>query len=347
MTNADEPPLTRGAPETMADTVNEPGSIRVDVILDQSTWSNHLAQQTLEGLRDNPPWIPPVWFYDAPGSALFEEITRLDEYYPTTAEREILTDHANEIVARTRLQTLAELGSGTSEKTALLLDAGEASGTLRTFAPFDCSEEVLRRSAAQIAGSRPQLAVHAVVGDFNEHLSHLPTEGICVLAFLGSTIGNMGPRQRKGFLAEVANTLDADDWFLLGTDLVKPATQLIPAYDDRNGVTARFNLNALSVMNNELLANFDTESFEHRAVWNPDESRIEMQLVATDDQSIRLAALDGTDLELRAGDHIRTEISTKFTPEQVRSELGQAGLITEATWTDSQERFLVSLARLA
>lgn len=319
--------------------------VRVDVQLDQSAWSTHLAAETLQGLSDDPPWIPPVWFYDGPGSELFDQITRLDEYYPTEAERQILDAHAADIVEMTGMETLAEIGSGTSEKTSLLLDAGESAGSLATFAPFDCSEEVLRRASTQIAADRPGLSVHAVVGDFNEHLGSLPTEGACVLAFLGSTIGNLEPHQRKGFLADVAANLDADDWFLLGTDLVKAPSELIPAYDDARGVTARFNLNALRVMNHELDADFDTGAFTHRAVWNEEDSRVEMQLVASHDQSVHLQALGGLDLELRAGDHIRTEISTKFTHEQVRSELAGAGLVTEAAWRDGQGRFLVSLAR--
>lgn len=344
MTTTDPPTTTPDAQHAVG-----PGGggdpIRVDVHLDQSAWSTHLAEQTLQGLSDDPPWIPPVWFYDEEGSAIFEEITRLAEYYPTAAEREILATHATEIAEMTGMQTLAELGSGTSDKTALLLDAGETAGTLRTFAPFDCSEETLRRAAAQIAAARPGLAVHAVVGDFNEHLGALPTDGVCVLAFLGSTIGNLEPPQRKGFLSEVAATLDSDDWLLLGTDLVKRVDRLLAAYDDDDGVTARFNLNALSVMNRELLADFDPAGFEHRARWSDADSRMEMHLVARCDQSIHISALDGLSLDLRAGEHIRTEISTKFTPAQVHSELAEAGLATEAAWTDREGRFLVTLAR--
>lgn len=319
--------------------------ITMDVHLDQSAWSTHLARQTLDGLSDDPPWIPPVWFYDEAGSAIFEEITRLAEYYPTEAEREILSTHAAEIAEMTGMETLAELGSGTSDKTALLLDAGEVAGTLKTFAPFDCSEEVLRRASAQIAAARPGLTVHAVVGDFNEHLRALPSEGVCMLAFLGSTIGNLEPPQRKGFLREVAATLDYDDWFLLGTDLVKAEDDLVAAYDDSGGVTARFNLNSLSVMNSELLADFDPAAFEHRAMWDDANSRIEMHLVARIDQSIHFSALSGFELVLRAGEHIRTEISAKFTPAQVHAELAEAGLAAQAAWSDDQDRFLVTLAR--
>ena len=272
--------------------------IAVDVCLDQSAWSTHLEEQTLLGLRDDPPWIPPVWFYDEVGSVLFDEITRLEAYYPTATERSILAAHAAEIASITGAETLAELGSGTSDKTALLLDALSAHGTLSTFAPFDCSEEILRTSAAAIAGARPTVSVHAVVGDFHEHLDALPTDGICLLAFLGSTIGNLDAAQRKGFLADVADCLDADDWFLLGTDLVKPVERLVAAYDDPEGVTARFNINSLSVMNRELMADFDPSAFHHRAAWNAEESCIEMHLVADRSQTVHLQALGGLQVDL-------------------------------------------------
>ncbi len=319
--------------------------ITVDIHLDQSAWSTHLAEETLEGLSDDPPWIPPVWFYDEVGSDLFDHITRLEEYYPTESERSILVQRADEIAEITGAHTLAELGAGTSDKTRILLDALDRRGTLDTFAPFDCSEEVLRSSAESIAAGRPDIRVHAVVGDFHEHLEGLPTEGTCLLAFLGSTIGNLDPAQRKGFLAEVAATLDDDDWFLLGTDLVKPAARLLAAYDDSQGVTARFNLNALSVINDELRADFDIGGFEHRAVWNEADSRIEMHLVSLADQSVHLAALGGLDVALRRDQHIRTEISTKFTEDQVRSELAAAGLGVHASWTDAAGDFLLTLSR--
>lgn len=328
-----------------ADAGTSGSAVTVDVHLDQSAWATHLAEETLVGLRDDPPWIPPVWFYDELGSDLFDRITRLPEYYPTEAERSILAERAAEIATITGAVTLAELGSGTSDKTALLLDALAHGGTLATFAPFDCSEEILRNSAETISEQRPGLAVHAVVGDFHEHLEGVPTEGICLLAFLGSTIGNLDPAQRKGFLAEVSTTLDADDWFLLGTDLVKPTERLLPAYDDAEGITAAFNLNALRVMNDELGGDFDPAGFSHRAAWDADNSRVEMHLVAESDQSIHLGALRGLDLTLCAGDHIRTEISTKFTPDQVRAELAAAGLATEAAWTDPAGDFLLTLAR--
>jgi L-histidine Nalpha-methyltransferase len=327
--------------------MGEPGSITVDVHLDPADWSDHLAEETRRGLRDDPPWIPPVWFYDEAGSKLFDEITRLDEYYPTDAERSILRDHADDIAAVTGAETLIELGSGTSEKTTLLIDALSRAGTLRRFAPFDVSEEVLRSSADTVAATWPSIDVHAVVGDFHQHLDQVPTDGVAVLAFLGSTIGNLDPEQRRVFLGQVRGALDTDDWFLLGTDLVKDPDRLVRAYDDADGVTAAFNLNSLTVMNRELDADFDPGGFTHRSHWDPEGRRIEMHLVASSDQTAHLAGLGGLTVTVRQGDFLRTEISTKFTPQGVADELGAADLTVERQWFDDAGDFLVTLARPA
>jgi L-histidine Nalpha-methyltransferase len=327
--------------------MGEPGSITVDVHLDPADWSDHLAEETRRGLRDDPPWIPPVWFYDEAGSKLFDEITRLDEYYPTDAERSILRDHADDIAAVTGAETLIELGSGTSEKTTLLIDALSRAGTLQRFAPFDVSEEVLRSSADTVAATWPSIDVHAVVGDFHQHLDQVPTDGVAVLAFLGSTIGNLDPEQRRVFLGQVRGALDTDDWFLLGTDLVKDPDRLVRAYDDADGVTAAFNLNSLTVMNRELDADFDPGGFTHRSHWDPEGRRIEMHLVASSDQTAHLAGLGGLTVTVRQGDFLRTEISTKFTPQGVADELGAAGLTVDRQWFDDAGDFLVTLARPA
>jgi L-histidine N-alpha-methyltransferase len=318
--------------------------VTVEVLLDSSAWATHLAEQTFFGLRGDPRWIPPVWFYDEVGSALFERITRLEEYYPTETERLILSQCSSDIAERTGATTLAEIGSGTSDKTAMLLDALHAGGTLDRFVPFDCSEAVLRDAALSVAHERPWLEVHAVVGDFHCHLDRLPTEGTFLLAFLGSTIGNLDTGQRKGFLADVRGCLGDDDWFLLGTDLVKSTSRLIEAYDDSSGVTAEFNLNCLRVMNSVLGTDFDPEGFRHRAIWNAAESRIEMHLVAQHPQRV---SIDGRGVEVHfdTGEHLRTEISTKFTCDQVADELAAAGLCTVATYLDSAGDFLLSLAR--
>ena len=325
----------------------DPGSIVIDVHLDPADWSEHLAEETRRGLSDDPPWIPPVWFYDEAGSKLFDEITRLEEYYPTDAERSILRARADEIAGLTGAETLIELGSGTSEKTTLLIDALQQAGTLVRFAPFDVSEEVLRSSADAVAATWPGLDVHAVVGDFHQHLDRVPTDGVAVLAFLGSTIGNLDPEQRRVFLRQVRAALDTDDWFLLGTDLVKDRDRLVRAYDDAAGVTAAFNLNALTVMNRELDADFDPEAFTHRSHWDPEARRIEMHLVATSDQTAHLGRLGGLTVTVPEGGYLRTEISTKFTPEGVADELAAADLVVHRQWFDDDGDFLVTLARPA
>ena len=328
----------------MATSGEEP-RIDVAVHLDPADWARHLADETRRGLGERPPWIPPVWFYDEHGSKLFDQITRLPEYYPTEAERSILVERADRIARITAARTLVELGSGTSDKTVLLIDALSGQGTLRTVAPFDVSEEVLRSAARTIAGAYPGVAVRAVVGDFHRHLDRIPAGDGVLLAFLGSTIGNLDPDQRRRFLSTVAATLGDDDWFLLGTDLVKSVDRLLLAYDDPTGVTAEFNLNALDVMNRELRADFDRTRFRHRAHWDPDAHRIEMHLVAGEDQVVRIDELDDLVIELRRGEHLRTEISAKFTLDDVERELAEAGLSTVERWTDADGDVALTLAR--
>ncbi|MDQ3293473.1 MAG: ergothioneine biosynthesis protein EgtB [Actinomycetota bacterium] len=318
--------------------------VTVDVVLDPADWSSHLAEETRRGLSARPAWTPPVWFYDDAGSVLFDEITRLDEYYPTRAERSILEANAAEIAALSGAETLVELGSGTSEKTRLLLDGLAAAGTLRSFVPFDVSEAVLRSAAEAIAAERPGLAVHAVVGDFTRHLDAIPRRGRRLVAFLGGTIGNFDPDQRVRFLFDVDAMLEHNDAFLLGTDLVKDPARLVAAYDDRAGVTAAFDRNALRVLNRELGADFDPEAFDHVAHWDPDASWIEMRLVARSPQRVRVPALDDLEVRFEAGEWLRTEISAKFTAEGIRDELWEAGLVVQHQWTDPAGDFLVSLA---
>ena len=303
-----------------------------------------LRDDVSHGLRQNPKSLPPKWFYDSVGSELFDRITRLAAYYPTRAERSVLERHADEIAGLTGATTLAELGSGTSEKTVLLLDALARRDALDRIVPFDVSEAVLRSSAGEIAERYPGVSVHAVVGDFHEHLGAIPTDGRTLLAFLGSTIGNLDADERGAFLRNVRATLSADDWFLLGTDLVKDRDRLVAAYDDPDGVTAAFNLNALAVMNRELGADFDVAAWAHRAVFDEDLQRIEMHVVARSDQVVRVEGLD-LEVAVAGGGWIRTEISTKFTRDQVAAELAAAGLRSVRAWTDDAGDFLVTLAR--
>jgi L-histidine N-alpha-methyltransferase len=327
------------------------GPVEVDVHLDAAEWSTHLAEETARGLRATPPWTPPVWFYDDVGSMLFDEITRLPEYYPTRAERSILEAHAGDIARLSGAEVLVELGSGTSDKTRLLIDGLRDAGTLRRFVPFDVSEAVLRSAAAAIATEHPGLEVHAVVGDFHRHLGDIPRGGWSgsqhggrrLVAFLGGTIGNLDPAQRARFLFDIDAMLDPGESFLLGTDLVKDPARLLAAYDDAAGVTAAFDRNALAVMNRELGADFDPGAFDHRSHWDEEHSWIEMHLVAREAQVVHVEALD---LEVRfaAGEHLRTEISAKFTPDRLREELWAAGLVVQEQWTDDDGDFLLTLA---
>jgi L-histidine Nalpha-methyltransferase len=302
-----------------------------------------LERDVREGLTREQKSLPPVWFYDERGSALFDEITRLPEYYLTRAEKAILAPHALDIVAAAKADTLVELGSGTSEKTRWLLDAMASDGGLQRFIPFDVSEEFLCAAAEDIA-VRYGIEVQAVVGDFHRHLGAIPRVGRRLVAFLGSTIGNLAPRERERFFVDLDCNMEFDDRLLLGTDLVKPVPRLLAAYDDAQGVTAAFNRNVLAVLNHELGANFDVEAYEHVARWNEDERWIEMRLRASRAQSVTIPALD-LEVTFDAGEEMRTEISSKFTRGQVEDELWQAGFVVEETWTDPAGDFLLTLAR--
>jgi L-histidine N-alpha-methyltransferase len=293
------------------------------------------------GLTADPRTLPPKWFYDDRGSQLFDEITRLPEYYPFRCERAILTERAGEIAQLTGADTLVELGSGTSEKTRLLLDALLAAGTLTRFVPFDVDESVLRWAGDQLVEQYPDLAVHAVAGDFERHLPLLPTGGRRLIAFLGGTIGNLLPDQRAGFLAELSTVMAPGDALLLGTDLVKDPARLVRAYDDAAGVTAAFDMNVLHVLINELGADLDVDAFAHEARWDAEQEWIEMHLRAVRDTVVRVLDLE---VAFAAGESVRTEISAKFRREGVERELAGAGLQLERWWTDEDDDFAVSLA---
>jgi L-histidine Nalpha-methyltransferase len=317
-------------------------TVAVDVHLDAADWADARDAETAEGLTATPKVLSPVWFYDERGSELFDEITGLDEYYPTRAERAILDAHAGDIARLTGASTLVELGSGTSDKTRLLIEAMLGDEGLDQFVPFDVSEETLRSAASSLA-EEYGLSVRAVVGDFHRHLARIPRTGRRLIAFLGGTIGNFDPGQRRRFLMDLDASMDHDEWFLLGADLVKDPARLVAAYDDARGVTAEFNRNALRVLNRELDADFDVDAFAHVARWNPAESWIEMWLRSSRSQRVRVGGLD-LDLDIAAGEEIRTEISAKFTPEGLREELWQSGFVVEASWTDPAGDFLLTLA---
>jgi L-histidine N-alpha-methyltransferase len=318
--------------------------ITIDNHLSADHLDGALRTDVLAGLTAEPKTLPPKWFYDARGSELFEQITALPEYYPTRAEREILATYAAEIAATTGARSLVELGSGSSEKTRLLLTALREHGTLESFVPLDVSGSALRESAAAIATDYPGLTVHGVLGDFTEHLDLLPGSAPRVVAFLGGTIGNLVPAERAKFLAGVRSVLDAGEWLLLGTDLVKDRDTLVHAYDDAAGVTGEFNRNVLRVLNRELAADFDVDAFAHVALWDTEREWIEMRLRATRAMRVHVADLDLT-VDFADGEEMRTEVSAKFRKEGVRTELADSGFELVSWLTDAQGRFALSLAR--
>jgi L-histidine N-alpha-methyltransferase len=314
--------------------------------------SNHLAADSAyealcrdvrDGLQRAPKSLPPKWFYDSVGSDLFDQITRLPEYYPTRAEAEILQARSAEIASVTGADTLVELGSGTSEKTRTLLDALQHGGALRRFVPFDVDASMLSAASTAIQREYPGIEIAAVCGDFEEHLSKIPGGGRRLFVFLGSTIGNLTRGPRAEFLAALASVLQPGDGLLLGTDLVKDVGRLIRAYDDAAGVTAQFNRNVLAVVNRELDADFDVDAFRHVARWNSDEERMEMSLLTERAQRVRIAAL-GLTVEFAAGEELHTEVSSKFRAEGVAAELAQAGLHRTRWWTDAAGDFGLSLS---
>lgn len=318
---------------------------QLDLLLRPQDLHDALEYDARTGLTATPKWLPPKYFYDDRGSALFEEITRLDEYYPTRTEHAILTEHADEIARAAGAEALVELGSGSSEKTRLLLDAmlGQQS-RLAAYIPVDVSAGALRAAMAVLRQDYPELELHGAVADFDRDLDKLPAPGTRLIALLGSTIGNYPAGPRQVFLAAVAASMKPGESLLLGLDLVKDPTRLIAAYDDAAHVTAEFNRNVLRVLDRELDGDLDPTDFDHVAVWDPDNEQIEMRLRARRDLTAHLRAL-GLDIGFAAGEELRTEISAKFRRARIEHELTDAGLELEQWWTDPAGDFALLLAR--
>jgi L-histidine Nalpha-methyltransferase len=321
-------------------------SFRLDNHLPADFLSDGLRRDVREGLSASPKVLPPKWFYDERGSALFERITELPEYYPTRAERSILIARAGEIAARTGARSLIELGAGSAAKTRVLLDALRDHGTLKQYVPVDVSVSTLVEAGEALSREYPALQVHAVAADFEHHLDRVPGGEPALTAFLGGTIGNFEPAPRARFLDALRTGMAGGDWLLLGTDLVKDPATLVAAYDDAAGVTAEFNRNVLHVINRELAADFDVDAFRHVALWDAEAEWIEMRLESLADQKVRIVELDLT-AGFGQGEQVRTEISAKFRESGVRAELANAGFTLREWWTDDQGRFALSLAQAA
>jgi L-histidine Nalpha-methyltransferase len=322
--------------------MSEPGGVDSPLALARE---RTLANDVLDGLTKPFKELSPKHLYDTRGSALFEQITELPEYYPTRAELSILRANARAIVQATGAGELVELGAGASLKARVLLDAMRDAGTLRRYIPLDVSEAVVDQAATSLADDYPGLEVHGVVGDFERHLDHVPREGDTprIVALLGGTIGNFPPGTRRGVLREIGTLLRDGDHLLLGTDLVKDPRVIEAAYNDAAGVTAEFNRNMLHVLNRELSADFPVENFDHVAFYDQRHHWIEMRLRARRPCSVSIADLD-LRVEFAAGEELRTEISAKFTHGQVAEDFAAADLALVQWLTDAQDRFAISLA---
>ena len=326
-----------------------PSALDVQIFLTEADRVALLRAEARRGLTASPKQLPPKWFYDERGSALFEEITREPEYYLTRREREILRARASGIARATRAETLVELGSGSSEKTRLLLDALRDVGSLRRFMPFDVCLPAVAAAADGLRRDYPGLEVKAVVGDFHEHVRFLPrgpSGGPWLVAFLGSTIGNFDEAERTRFFTALRLVLHPGDWFLLGADLVKAKRRLDAAYNDAAGVTVQFNKNVLRVLNRDLRASFDEELFDHVAAYDPERELVDIRLRARVAHRVEVRGLRLT-VPFEAGEEMRTEISVKFTRAGLETSLRQAGFRREGFWTDRARDFSLSLWQVA
>ncbi|MFM8519475.1 MAG: L-histidine N(alpha)-methyltransferase [Solirubrobacterales bacterium] len=297
-----------------------------------------------DGLTTEPKALPPKHFYDRVGSELFEQITRLPEYYPTRAEREILETQGSEIAALCPTAELVELGSGSAEKALLLVEPMLTTGELRSYTAVDVSESALAGSLEEMVAAHPELPVEGHVADMTRHLGELPPpQGLRTVALLGGTIGNFSPSARVELLGAMGELAGPDGHLLIGCDLVKDPDVLVAAYDDPQGVTARFNLNLLTIINRELGGDFDLAEFEHLARWNPEEEWIEMRLRAKRDLTVTISEL-ALAVEFSEGEELLTETSAKFTPERIAAELAEGGLEVTDLLTDPADRFALVVA---
>ncbi|MFQ5889427.1 MAG: L-histidine N(alpha)-methyltransferase [Gemmatimonadota bacterium] len=312
--------------------------------LDERNRPFDLAADVRAGLTAERKNLPPKYFYDARGSELFEEITRLPEYYLTRAERSILEELAPLLIAELRPLALVELGSGSASKTRILLDAMRKEGLLEAYGSVDVSDDASRQAAEALIVRYPGLIVHSVIGDFEAEMMLPFADRPRLIAFLGSTIGNLTPRGATAVLGNVRGQMGSEDGFLIGFDLVKDSSRLERAYNDAAGVTAEFNLNLLRVINRELDADFDLTAFAHRAFYSSEEARIEMHLVSLRPQMVRVDALDLC-VEFREGETILTELSHKYTRDSVASLLESGGLRLARWETDGKRDFGLGLAR--
>lgn len=304
-----------------------------------------LLEDVRAGLLKPPRSLPPKYFYDSHGSQLFDRICDTREYYVTRTEAGLLQSYADDIILRTRPDNIIEFGSGTSRKTAYLLQACERQAQYCNYWPFDVCEPILQQAGNQLMSEFDWLNVNALCGDYLAGLANMPnSDGCSLYVFLGSTIGNFTPSEAGAFLAEVQSHMCEGDYLLIGADRVKDRRVLEAAYNDAQGITALFNLNALEVLNRELGAEFDVTAFRHQALYNDDEQQIEMYLISERAQSVNLRALDER-LEFAEAERILTEISRKFTPERLAGLINGSGLKTEIDYEPVNQYFSLALCK--
>ena len=311
--------------------------------LDAEHYAKALRADILDGLTRTPKSTAPTWFYDGRGSELFEEITQLPEYPLWRAELGLLQLHARDIAARTAARGLVELGSGSSTKTKLIIEALRPTGL--HYVPVDVSADALHQASAQLVQDYPGIRLHALRTDFTAPLvlPELPEAGPSLFAFLGSTLGNFRRPARDPFLRGLRDIMRPEDFLLLGADLVKNEQEMIAAYDDTQGVTAEFDKHLLYVLNRELDADFDPDAFDHVAMWNSTESHIEMRLRSRAEQLVKIRGL-ALAVQFERGEEWITERSAKFTREGLHDEMARAGLRTHELWADSDAGFALILA---
>ncbi len=305
-----------------------------------------IAAEVAAGLSRTPKSLPPWLFYDAEGSRLFEQITELPEYYLTRTERAILEANAGEICRRAGTNvSVVELGAGSASKTRILLRELLSRQLRVLYIPVDVSRSALEMADRVLCDELPQIQVRPIVSDYTADSLHFEFRGKKLVLYLGSSIGNFEPEEATALLARVRAGLGSGDRLLLGTDRVKTASLLVPAYDDAQGVTERFNKNILARINRELGADFDLESFRHVAIWNPPASRMEMYLESTREQAVHIPLL-GMTVQLGPGEGIHTENSYKYKDECVLEMLAAAGFASEAVFSDARGWFALHLARI-
>jgi L-histidine N-alpha-methyltransferase len=318
-------------------------SITIDMPLTRED-PDLVKNQITRGLMANPKTLPSKLFYDERGSTLFEQICELPEYYQTRTEHQLLTRWADEIVALSGAEELVELGSGAATKTRVLLDAMAKVDQLRHYVPFDFDASIVRRVSEELVEEYPGLQVHGVVGDFLFHLEHIPEGGKRLVVILGGTIGNLPAVAAKNFLTAVNTEMASGDYFLLGVQLITDRRRLEAAYNDKQGITAKFNKNIIRVLRNQFGSQSDPESFDHVARYNEADHRIEMWLRSRKEQTLDIQDLD-LQVHFTQGEEVRTEISTKYDRPLAEELLTSSGFASVKWYSDPDSLIGLALAQ--